>query len=358
MTVAAAVSMVLLAMLVPMAVLIQDYALEDRLAARGAGGAGHRDGGLARRHGRHRDLHRHHQRGPGDPDERASTRPRHRTSIGPIRARTPSRGGPADRRRPGRRRRRWCEILVPVSLGGTATAPRDPGDPGRGRRPGLGSGIVRAWLVLAALGLVLLLGALLLADRLGRSFVQPIQALAAYAAALGDVRRPEPVEAAAPPEIRELATALNRLVGRVDVPPGSGSARRRRPVSPAADPGHCAAAADRLAPDRRPIGTAWPLTSTSCSAMVDQSCARRAAPSARGWFPSQTPGRCVAERARFWEPLAEDQGRRVRSAASIVGPVAGAAAEEDLVASSTCCWTTSSPTPRRVRRSGSTWPPP
>ena len=78
-------------------------------------------------------------------------------------------------------------ILVPVSLGGsTAAAERDPGRPGRRARARAGSpDLVRSWAILLGLGLVLLVGALLLADRLGRSFVRPMRALASYAARLG-----------------------------------------------------------------------------------------------------------------------------------------------------------------------------
>ena len=79
------------------------------------------------------------------------------------------------------------------------------------------SGILRSWLVLLLLGLALLAGALVLADRLGRSFVQPIRALASYAQQLGDRRRPEPITPTGPTEVRELTGAMNRLVGRVEV---------------------------------------------------------------------------------------------------------------------------------------------
>ena len=56
-----------------------------------------------------------------------------------------------------------------------------------------GSGVYLAWPILAGLGLVLLVGAVLLADRLGRSFVQPIRSLRTQAGQLGDPARPHPV---------------------------------------------------------------------------------------------------------------------------------------------------------------------
>ncbi len=40
----------------------------------------------------------------------------------------------------------------------------------------------------------------------------------------------------------------------------------------------------------------------------------------------------LAERARFWEPLAEDQGRDFTLVSSLVGPAAVRAVEEDLAA--------------------------
>ena len=55
-------------------------------------------------------------------------------------------------------------------------------------------------------------------DRLGRSFVQPIRQLAEHTQALGRTASPEPVSAVAgPPEVQELAGAIDRLVDRIQL---------------------------------------------------------------------------------------------------------------------------------------------
>jgi signal transduction histidine kinase len=75
----------------------------------------------------------------------------------------------------------------------------------------------RAWLVLGGLGVAMLIGAVVLADRLGRSFVRPIAALADSADHLGDNPVGSRTPVAGPPEVRTAARALNRLVDRVEV---------------------------------------------------------------------------------------------------------------------------------------------
>ena len=77
------------------------------------------------------------------------------------------------------------------------------------------AGVTRTWLVLGGLGLVLLLLALLVADRLARSLTRPVTDLAATAHRLsaGDLSaRTTPT---GPAEVREVGTAVNRLAGRI-----------------------------------------------------------------------------------------------------------------------------------------------
>ncbi len=142
-------------------------------------------------------------------------------------------------------------MLVPVSLGGSSGQPGDtPVIRVLVGEPGLGSGLGRAWLLLATLGLVLLGGALVLADRLGRSYVRPSGRPGRTRTHAGHDRpadgRPRPT--------RDRGGATGGSRARRDAePPGRprrGAARARaagslRPVPSPAHPGDRAAAAHR-----------------------------------------------------------------------------------------------------------------
>ena len=338
-TVAAVVSMVLLAMLVPTAVLVRDYALEDKLARAAlevqatetvVSGAGQDYGDVslyldavnAADHGIQTTVLY-----PGGPGVGSS----------PGRGR-PGGRGPADGTGPGRRRRgRGPDAGARLPRREQRPAWRHPGDPGaRCGGPGLGSGLGRAWLLLATLGLVLLGGALVLADRLGRSYVRPLAALAERARTLGTTdqrtgNRDRPEIAAGPPEVRDAR--------RDAEPPGRprrGAARARaagslRPVPSPAHPGDRAAAAHRGG--HRP-GEPARLSADldDLESMVDH-VVREARRSEREGLVAGADGLAVvAERAEFWRPLAEDQDR----AYDVDLPVAGSG-------------------PVRVRASARTW---
>jgi signal transduction histidine kinase len=80
----------------------------------------------------------------------------------------------------------------------------------------LGQGVVGAWALLTTLGLVLIGVAVLVADRIGRGLVGPIEDLAdsAHRLAEGDLStRVEPTE---PEEIREVGEAFNHMASRLD----------------------------------------------------------------------------------------------------------------------------------------------
>ncbi len=197
------------------------------------------------------------------------------------------------------------------------------------RPPGLESDIVRSWLVLLVLGVVLLVGALVLADRLGRSFVGPIRRLAAYATTLGERRRPDPVPASGPPEVRELTTAMNRLVGRIE-------ALLERERAGIADVSHrlrTPMTALRLRiealtdpDDRARLGGDLDELQATVDHVVRE--ARRS--EREGVVPESDAVAVVAERARFWAPLAEDQGRPFDVRVELPGPVPVPTSVEDL----------------------------
>ncbi len=76
-------------------------------------------------------------------------------------------------------------------------------------------GVGRSWLTLGLLGLLLVMIAILVTDRLGRTIVQPVRELSATAARLGEGDLDARVSPAGPEEIREVGTEFNRLAGRI-----------------------------------------------------------------------------------------------------------------------------------------------
>ena len=86
------------------------------------------------------------------------------------------------------------QILVPVSRGGTSGLPsQTPVIRVVVEEPGITSAVGLAWGLLALLGLTLLVGSLVVVDRLGRSFVQPIRRLAEHTQTLGSSAAITPV---------------------------------------------------------------------------------------------------------------------------------------------------------------------
>jgi signal transduction histidine kinase len=79
-----------------------------------------------------------------------------------------------------------------------------------------GRGVTRSWLVLAGLGTVLALLGLVVADRLARSLIRPITALSAVSHRLANADFAARAEPAGPPELRDVAGALNHLAGRIE----------------------------------------------------------------------------------------------------------------------------------------------
>lgn len=305
-TVAATVSMVLLAMLVPLGVLVRSYALEDRLSraalevqATETVVSGQDKGAVARYVDRI-------NRNSGItttvfyPDG---------TAIGPDPTTSPL---IAQARETGRARlddvRGGSQILVPVSQGGSSALPsQTPVIRVVVDQPGIGSDVGRAWLLLAALGLVLLVGSLVLADRLGRSFVQPIRALAARTQALDDRQMPA-FEPSGPTEVRELGAALNRLVGRVELL----LERERASVSDLSHRLRTPITALRLRVDS--LGDAEErarLTADldALESLVSQIIREARRSEREGIDPRTDAVPVLAARVRFWVPLAEDQDR-------------------------------------------------
>lgn len=80
----------------------------------------------------------------------------------------------------------------------------------------LSEGVYAAWALLGLLGLVLVLAAVMVADRLGASLVRPIEDLANAARRMGDGDLETRVEPSNPKEIREVGESFNQLARRLN----------------------------------------------------------------------------------------------------------------------------------------------
>jgi signal transduction histidine kinase len=169
-------------------------------------------------------------------------------------------------------------------------------------------GVDRAWLLLAAVGALLLALGVLVADRLARTLVRPLSALAAASdrLAVGDLA--VRAEVSGPREVRRVGTALNGLAERF----GDLLARERE---------YSADLSHRL---RTPL-TALRIEAES---VVDRAERERLAegvdvlertvneiirdlrrPAREGLWASCDASDVVRERARFWSALADEQQR-------------------------------------------------
>lgn len=79
----------------------------------------------------------------------------------------------------------------------------------------LTEGVGRSSIILALLGTALVLIAVFVADRLGRSMVEPVRELSATAAILGEGNLDARVTPSGPPEVQEVALELNDLADRI-----------------------------------------------------------------------------------------------------------------------------------------------
>ena len=103
------------------------------------------------------------------------------------------------------------EVLVPVALDANQTAVVRVVVP----NSVLGRGVASAWAVEAALGITLVTSAVAVADRLARTIVRPVDALADAAVRLGEGDLSVRISPEGPPEVKQVADAFNRLGDRV-----------------------------------------------------------------------------------------------------------------------------------------------
>lgn len=173
----------------------------------------------------------------------------------------------------------------------------------------LRAGVTRTWLVLAGLGGVLLLLALAVADRLARSLTRPVTDLAETAHRLGSGDLTARAGPAGPREVREVASALNRLADRI----GELLAAEREGAADLAHRLRTPLTALRLDVESLPPGDRERLLDDvdALSRGIDEviSEARRTVREGLGAGCDATA--VVAERVRFWSVLAEEEGRPV-----------------------------------------------
>jgi signal transduction histidine kinase len=79
----------------------------------------------------------------------------------------------------------------------------------------LTKGVARSTIVLVLLGMTIIAIAIAVADRLGRSMVQPVRELSATASVLGEGNLHARVKPDGPPEIKEVGVELNDLADRI-----------------------------------------------------------------------------------------------------------------------------------------------
>ena len=173
----------------------------------------------------------------------------------------------------------------------------------------LQKGVRTAWAVLAGLGVMLTLVAVVVADRLARSIVKPMTALANTTRSLEQGNLDARVVLAGPPEVREVGYTLNLLADRIEhllvserEAVADLSHRLRTPItalrlnaeslSDPAEAQRITADVDELtkAVDALIRSAREPMVTTASSSDIVE---------------------VIRERSIFWTPLAEEQSRRL-----------------------------------------------
>jgi signal transduction histidine kinase len=173
----------------------------------------------------------------------------------------------------------------------------------------LRAGVTRTWLVLGGLGVVLLLLALVVADRLARSLTRPVTDLAGTAHRLGSGDLDARTTPAGPREVRDVATALNRLAGRI----GELLTAEREAAADLAHRLRTPLTALRLDVEALPPGDRERLLGDvdALSRGVDEVISEARRTVREGLGAGCDASAVVHERIRFWSVLADEEGRPV-----------------------------------------------
>lgn len=197
-------------------------------------------------------------------------------------------------------------------------------------------GVHRAWLLLALLGIALLTLSVLVADRLARSLVRPTAELATVSHRLAGGELDARARVDSPAEMRDVATALNHLAGRIrellaeerervaDL-----SHRLRTPLMSL----RLDAEALRDSAESERITAHVDSLQRAVTRIIEEAGKR----STSGATATPETDSCdavavVTERVSFWSVLAEDTDREVRTEIA-AGPLRVAVSTADLAAS-------------------------
>lgn len=174
----------------------------------------------------------------------------------------------------------------------------------------LTKGVMRTWGLLAGLALVLLVLALLVADRLARSFLRPVHSLTETAARLGAGDLTARVIPGGPAEVAEAGHAVNRLATRIEAllraereSVADLSHRLRTPVTALR-----LDAEELRAPEERERMT---QDVAELSRAIDRVITEARRPVREGVTASCDAVEVVRTRAAFWQVLADDTDRRM-----------------------------------------------
>jgi signal transduction histidine kinase len=174
----------------------------------------------------------------------------------------------------------------------------------------LTSGVTRSLVILGSLGVLLVLLAIVVADRLGRSMVEPVRDLSATAVALGTGNLDARAEPGGPPEIEEVGHALNHMAAQI---------RRLIEVEreTAADIAHrlrtplTALHLDVEALEDGPVKDGLSADLDEMERTVDFVIAEARRPVRRDRGTGCDLSDVVTDRIEFWRPLGEEQDRTV-----------------------------------------------
>jgi signal transduction histidine kinase len=192
----------------------------------------------------------------------------------------------------------------------------------------LSRGVRSAWLVLILLGILLLTLGVVVADWLARTIVRPVGELAAVSHKLASGDLDARARPGGPTEVRAVASALNHLAARIrdlvlqereaiaDV-----SHRLRTPLTAL----RLDAESLRHPDDAERISAHADTLEREVTALIEEARNHDAGPKACD------AAEVVAERAAFWSVLAQDQSRRM-TVETVSGPLPVAVGKSELAA--------------------------
>ena len=171
-------------------------------------------------------------------------------------------------------------------------------------------GVTGTWLVLAALGAVLLGLSLLVADRLARSLTRPVTDLAQTARRLSAGDLAARTTPAGPPEVRDVGAAVDQLAGRI----GELLTAEREAAADLAHRLRTPLTALQLDAEALPAGQRERVLDgvDAVSRAVDEVIRESRRPVREGLAAASDAIAVGLDRAHFWSALAADEGRPLK----------------------------------------------